>query len=55
MDRPQVDSDGLPVTEAGTVEAGRWFPPVRGGAMPSFAGVDGRFSAIQNPLHAAEP
>ena len=37
----QVDGDGLPVTEAGTVEAGQWTSPVRGGAMPSFEGMDG--------------
>ncbi len=62
MDRLQVDGDGLPVTEAGTVEAGRWIPPVRGGAMPSFAGMDGEMIeglvaeyGVEGSRHAASP
>ena len=41
MDRLQVDGDDLPVTESRLVETGRWISPVRGGAMPSFDGMDG--------------
>ncbi|MDE0524571.1 MAG: hypothetical protein OXH79_21740 [Boseongicola sp.] len=41
MDRLQVDGDGLPVTESKVTETGQWISPVRGGAMPSFDGIDG--------------
>lgn len=55
MDKLQVDGNGFPVTESGTVEAGQWISPARGGAMPSFDGMDGEMiESLVKTFHEEE-